>query len=353
MRDTHFGPSRVDRPRDNQAGFGLTEALVSLGIVAIVLAGSFSAFDDARRASDVGMMLADGSQNLRMAVALLTRDTIQTGRELPNAGIPIPLGNGIAPIGRPSPPGSTLTFPSTWTALPAICPGDALGPTINGATTDIITVLYADSTLDLNEYPLTSILSDGSRMTVDSRTVVTNARTGLREGDLIWFTNAVGNAIQTVTSVSGQNVFFAASHTADAFHFNQRTASSGSIMQIRSGTTFPTTSATRVTMVTYYLDSTSVAGQARLMRREGFQTERLVGMGIENLQLTFDIVDGTTNPTNQVDAVAPNSPSQIRKVNLFLASRSDQQLRQTGRQMRSSISTQVSLRSMSFMDRYR
>jgi hypothetical protein len=106
-------------------------------------------------------------------------------------------------------------------------------------------------------------------------------------------------------------------------------------------------------MVTYYLDAVSAPGEVRLMRRENFGTARLVGQGIENLQATYDIVDGTVNPTNQVDAVAPYSPSQIRKVNLFLARRSDQRFAQTGRQMRSSITTQVALRSMSFMDRYR
>ena len=80
------------------------------------------------------------------------------------------------------------------------------------------------------------------------------------------------------------------------------------------------------------------------MRQEAFQPARLIGIGIENVQFTYDIVDGSTNPTNQVAAVAPYSPSQIRKVNLFLASRSERQLRQTGRQVRSSISTQVTLR---------
>ena len=354
MHDAGSGPTvRTDRSRTAEAGYGLVELLISMGLLAVVLAGSFRAFDDARRAADVGSMLADGSQNLRMAVVLITRDAMQTGRELPNGGIPIPKGNGIALIKRPGPPGNILTVPSTWTTLPSICPGNGLGPRVNNVPTDIVSVLYADASLALNEYPLTNIMADGSRMTVDSRTVINNARTGIRAGDLIMFSNAIGNALQTVTSVNGQYVYFAASNVADAFGLNQRTATSGSIMQIRSGTTFPSTSATRVTMVSYYLDATSAPGQLRLMRQEGFQAARLIGVNIENVQMAYDIVDGTVNPTNQVDAVAPYSPSQIRKLNLFLASRSDQALQQTGRRIRSSISTQVTLRSMSFMDRYR
>ncbi len=339
--------------RSSEAGFSLIELMVSLGLTLVVLAGSFRAMDDARKASEAASMLADGSQNLRMAVTLITRDVIQTGRELPSGGIPIPRGSGVAQIRRPGPPGAVLTFPSTWTTLPSICPGSSLGPTVNGVATDIVTVEYADATLALNAYPLTSILSDGSRMTVDSRTVITDALTGLRAGDLIMFTNALGNAIQTVTSITGQNVFFASGSADDTFGFNQRNATSGSIMQIRSGTTFPTTSATRVTMVTYNLDTTTAAGQVRLMRTERFLAPRLVAMGIENLQLTYDIVDGTTNPTNQVDAVTPNSPSQIRKLNLFVSRRSEETFTQSRQRMRSSIATQVSLRSMSFMDRYR
>jgi hypothetical protein len=298
-------------------------------------------------------MLADGNQNLRMAVVLITRDAIQTGRELPNGGIPVPRGTGVQPIARPGPPGTALTFPTTWTTLPSVCPAQSLGPTVSGVPTDMVTVLYADATLDLNQYPLTSIASDGSRMTVDSRTNINDPSTAIVPGDLILFSNSVGNAIQTVTSVSGQVVNFAASNVNDAFLFNQRSATSGSIMQIRTGTTFPTTSATRVTMVTYYLDAVTTAGRVRLMRREEFKPARLVGEGIENLQATYDIVDGTVNPTNQVDALSPYSPSQVRKINLFLARRSEQRNQQTGRSMRSSIATQVSLRSMSFMDRYR
>jgi len=334
------------------AGFGLVELLISMGLIAVVLAGSFRAFDDARRASEMGAMLADGSQNLRMAVVLMTRDAMQTGRELPTGGIPIPKGNGVAPIKRPGPPGSVLTLPTAWTTLPSICPGNGLGPTVSGVPTDIVSVLYADATLPLNVYPLTAIQSDGSRMTVDGRTAINDPRSGIRPGDLIMFSNAVGNAIQVVTSVSRHQVHFASSNVYDAFGFNQRTASSGSVMQIRSGSTFPTTSASRVTMVTYYLDTITAPGQVRMMRQEAFQPARLIGLGLENIQLTYDIIDGVNNPTNQAEAVSPYSPSQIRKLNLFLARRSDQVIRQTNRQMRSSISTQVTLRSMSFGDRY-
>ena len=348
MRSRASAPSYWREER----GLSLVEVMVTLVITLVVLAGSFRAVDDVRKAVEIGALVSENNQSLRAAVIQITRDVMQTGRELPNAGIPVPSGAGSAALRRPAPPNVTLTFPTAWGVLPSVCPGSGLGPTINDVATDLITVLYADPTIDLNQWPLTAVATNGATMTVDSRTPIDGATNGLRPGDLIWFTNAVGNAIQTVTGVSGQGVGFA-SDASDTFGLNARTAAQGTILQIRSGATFPPTSATRVLMVSYYIDTATVAGQMRLMRRVGFGTPRLVGMGIENLQATYDIVDGTTNPTNRADAVSPNTPSQIRKLNLFVAEQSSTAFSATRRLLRSSVATQVSMRSMSFVDRYR
>jgi prepilin-type N-terminal cleavage/methylation domain-containing protein len=337
----------------SERGFSLVEMLITLTVTLVIMAGAFRAYDDGRKVVAAGTTLADVNQDLRSTVNLISRDLIQTGRELPNGGIPMPSGTGSVPVLRPGPLGPTgggLTFPVSFDGvLPAICPGPDLGPVINGVTTDILTNLMADSTLALNQYPLASVQADGSRMTVDARTNINDAATGLRAGDLIWFTNAVGDAIQTVTRVQGQDVYFDAN---DPFLFNQRTAAAGTILNIKSGTTFPPTSATRVIMITYYIDAVSVPGQFRLTRQVGFGTPRLIAMGIDNMQVTYDIVDGVTNPVNQPDAVDPYNPVQIRKVNLFLAGRSELRTTQTQAPLRLSVATQVSLRAMSFVDRY-
>jgi hypothetical protein len=327
------------------------EVMVTLAVSLIVLGGSFRALDNARQTAELTSLTADGAQNLRASVVQMSRDIIQTGRELPNAGIPIPFGTSSA-VNRPLRPGTSQTFPTTWETLPSICPGSSLGATINGVATDTVTVLYSDQSLDLNLYQLASVQSDGSRMTVDSRTNISAASNGIKAGDLIWFTNAIGDAVQTVTSVSGQNVYFASGSSYDYYGLNARTASQGTVLQIRTSGVFPATSATRVVMVTYYLDSTTAPGQFRLMRRVGFGTPRLMSVGIENLQVTYDIVDGTTNPTNQPTPVSPNTPSQIRKVNLWLSQQSAPGFSVTRRLLRSSVATQISLRSMSYFDRY-
>jgi hypothetical protein len=60
-----------------------------------------------------------------------------------------------------------------------------------------------------------------------------------------------------------------------------------------------------------------------------------------------------TNPTNIDVLPVGNSAYQIRKANLFLLARSLDVDRQTGEFFRNSMATQVGLRSLSFVDRYR
>ncbi len=105
-------------------------------------------------------------------------------------------------------------------------------------------------------------------------------------------------------------------------------------------------------MVTYYLDIVANPRQPRLVRRINNNPGQPVGESLENLQLSYDLVDGLTNPTNIKNPTAPNSPNQIRKVNLFLAGRSNDLYSRTRDYFRNNVATQVSLRSMSFVDRY-
>lgn len=349
--DTSGTARRVGR-RAGEAGFSLMEVMVTTALALIVISGAFQAFDDARKASDTTALIADGNQNLRAAVAQITRDALQTGREIPAGGIPIPFGTNAVPIRRPGPGTAVLTFPDTWEVLPGICPGPSLGPTVEGVATDIITVLYSDPTLPLNDWPLASVRADGTRATVDARTSISEARTRVVPGDLIWFTNAYGSAIQTVTSVTDQTMYFASGVAEDAFGLNQRTASQGTILQIRGGTEFPATSALRIVMVSYYLDTTTVPDVPRLIRRVNFGEPRPIAIGINALQATYDLVDGGAALTNLEDVVEPNSPMQVRKLNLSISSVTRSRFSQTRQPVRSSVTTQVSLRSMSFVDRY-
>ena len=332
----------------NERGFSLVETLIALTLSLIVLAGSIRALNDAMGLNDKSIQIADIGQNMRAGLSLLERDFMSAGWGIPTGGIPIPSGNGSTAVNRPGPPGTTYTFAAI--TLSAVNPGAALGPKWNGTSTDMVNILYADNSLQLNQNPLVAIASDGSNATVNNATTILGVNNEIQVGDLIAFSNALGNTIQYVTKVSGQILYF---NTGDPLNLNQPGASQGSISLLKSGGVYPPTTATRVWLVTYYLDFTTDPSTPRLIRRINDRDGEAVALVLEDMQLSYDLVDGVSNPTNVKTPTAPNSPNQIRKVNILLSGRSTSEMRETGDYLRQSLTAQVSLRSLSFIDRYK
>jgi len=380
------------RKNKKQAGFSMIELLVSIGVTTVILGATLLAFKNAANTQRGVAYSSDMNDNLRAALNLIQQDLILAGTGIPTGGIPIPntpnsagTCNTTAPTNRPTLTG-TLTFPQCNFVLPAIEPGSALGPLITApdattgnpsspnSFTDIITVMYADNALALDNdainstaCPAGSISASGDSVTFDATPNVcqplgTSSANGvtINAGDLIMFSNAKGNAIQTVTSVSGQTVKFAA---GDAFNLNGRSDKQGTIKQLQntdsSGNpngTYPPTTATRIWMVSYYLDNITDPAHVRLVRRVNFDPTPLaqlaVGETLENMQFTFNYVDGVTNPSNQVGVPSGYSENQIRSVNVFLGARSNYFDQQRQRYTRVNLQTQVSLRSMAYRNRY-
>jgi hypothetical protein len=94
------------------------------------------------------------------------------------------------------------------------------------------------------------------------------------------------------------------------------------------------------------------------------QRGRTVAFEVENLQISYDLVDGANSITNvrmvAADLVAggacgtnPCTPNLIRKVNLSVLGRSPNRLTGTNQAYRNTLNTQVSLRSLALKDRYR
>ncbi|MBN2243361.1 MAG: prepilin-type N-terminal cleavage/methylation domain-containing protein [Acidobacteria bacterium] len=330
-----------------QQGFSAVELLIGITVTLILMAGAMSAFNSSMDLNDKATLMADLEQNLRAGMNMLIQDFMSAGWNIPTGGIPIPSGLGAVPVVRPGPPGSNLTFNTLNVA--AVNPGAGLGPVGFGQATDIVNILFADSTLSLEDSPLDAIAFDGSSATVNASTPITGVRNEIRAGDLIAFSNALGNTLQYVTRVSGQQMFF---QPGDPMNLNQPNASQGSITQIKNPGGFPPTTAMRVWLISYYLDYTTDANTPRLIRRVNNRGGNAVALVLEDLQLTYDLVDGVINPTDVDTPVAPNSPNQIRKVNLHLLGRSHGTIRNTGEFLRRSLTTQVSLRSLSFIDRY-
>lgn len=370
----------TQRKTAEDAGFSLIELLVAMALVLVIMGAAMTALTNAYRSSENARGIIDVNNNLRIGVDLLVRDFIQVGQGLPTGRlVQVPNGTGALRIQRPRPAGSACTqWPAGITAINAVTAGPGCGPVIDGAATDMVTTIAVDSVLDgvpIRTYALSTHKATAALPSQAPGGLDITAGTGddVRVGDLMMFTKGSVSALVYVTAVDGNQTFtFAA---GDPMNLNQfATALNGTLDDLAN--TAPTTSysssVSRIRMISYYLDNTLDPTTPRLMRHMNWGDPavavnlraRTVAFAIDNLQFTYDMLDGVGNPSNvhMVDAdfttagaCSPNpcSPNQIRKVNVFLSGRSTQVFSATKRFFRSSLSTQVSLRSLALVDRYR
>jgi hypothetical protein len=391
----------------HEDGFTLTELLFSTAITLLVLAVAMGTFQNALMLNDTATLIAGSNQNLRAGTNALVRDLMQAGRAIPTGGISIPSGVGATPINRPSPPTLAYQFNNiTAFTLSAITSGSALGPTTAGEATDVITMLTVDPTsyvcypavaavppqqspcaavasnlrfpddLDVNANPAGPQLSaNGSTITVTAAlaTWITDPVDGIKPGELLLFKSVSGaTAIQTVTSVSAgaRQVICQAGNATDWFNFNQPGAAAGSILALRDrqpNGTFAFTSqisVSRVVMLTYYVyDPPTVPPSPpapRLWRKQNDQAPQALAGVVEDLEITYDLVDGVLNPvqipslpyTTIVAPVMTFTANQIRKVNLHVGVRSEEISQLNKDFMRHHITTTVAVRNLAFVDKY-
>lgn len=374
-----------------EAGFSLIEMLVAVAILVTIVGACLAALTQGIQATQGVSLMADTQENLRAGLNYMVRDLVQAGESIPQGGIPLPnTAAGVVNVNEPSPPTRAYKFPAASTVLSAITPGFGLGlqtatpdPNNPGATllgpnnTDMITMIYADNSLidntipatphTLNEFPIFlapsggnpgcpggSISANGGTVVFDITCVnINTGNTGLRAGDLIMFQNANGVSLQCITSVAGQVVTFAA---GDPYKLNQTGLPNNTLPSTAAGGVYPPTTATRIWMITYYIDSNTNPQRPVLMRQVNFNPPVAVAEVIENLNVTYDIVNAlaTAPAVNAPQIIAPDTPAQIRKVNLLLAARSETAYGQ-GKTMgyfRNNLQTEVSIQSLSFFSLY-
>jgi len=364
------------------AGFSLLEMLVAVAITVIIVVVALDALTQAQHASEGVSLMSDMVENLRAGMDNMSQDLVLAGSGIPTGGISIPTGGGPA-INRPSPvgaPPAAQTF-AGLTAIPAVDPGWTLGPAIQGPS-DMVTVIYADSltygplapqvSLDANAIndPAAVAPSQACNGTIDPSgngafvkfdtnciTLPAVGNGAIAPGDLIMFTNAQGNTIECVTTVNtGTNTLDFAAGDPYGLNGTAGTYGSGTMKQLESGPgVYPPTFATRIWMVTYYLDNTNPAGP-RLMRQVNFNPAKPIAESIEGLQIAYNFVNG--NPlcgaacTNQPVPPAGMSANQMMSANLFLAARSERPFSWTKKYFRNNLSSQISLRGLAFHNNY-
>jgi len=370
----------TERSRAGDAGFTLVELLIAMVIVAVIMGATLTALTNAYRATESAKGTIGLNNNLRIGMDLIVRDLIQVGQGMPTGRtVQVPNGLGAVRIQRPHPQGSACTqWPAGTTTIPAVSVGPGCGAVINGVATDMVTTLAVDSVLDA--VPVQSFDVNAHSATVSTLAQATSGldiSTGgpddVRVGDLMMFTKGSVSALAYVTAVNGGQAFTFG--VGDPMNLNQFAAVlNGTVDDLATlaPTAANSSTVSRIRMITYYLDNTVDATTPRLIRHMNWgdpnaavnMRGRTVAFAIENLQITYDMVDGATNPSNvrmvAVDlttagacAPQPCSPNQVRKMNVFIAGRSTERFSATREFFRNTLTTQVSLRSLALVDRYR
>jgi len=397
-----------------QNGFSLVELMVAVTIVLLILGATLSALTSALNATQAITLMADTQENLRAGMNYMVRDILQAGEGVPQGGITIPNSGGTSAVNRPGPGTPAVsfgTFSTNWTALPAVIPGYELGATTttSGVASDMVTVLYADTTLQdagghwLNEFPIFlapvnggatgcaagnpnpapqgSITTAGTTTTVTFDTsciVINNGNTGINAGDLIMLqnNNTTGDGSVTGTNAaisdsSGAIVLLTVSNVNpatnsitfsanDPFDLNASGATTGTIKQIQSPAgsgNYPTTTATRFWMITYFITTAAPASAARpmLMRQVNMNPPQAVGEVIENLQIFYDILNVGSSPVTvtaaQEDPTSAQLPD-IRDAYIILYARSQDQFNHTSQYFRNNLETVVSIRGLDFYNEF-
>jgi prepilin-type N-terminal cleavage/methylation domain-containing protein len=375
-----------------QKGFTLIELMVSMSIVVSVVAIATDALMQAEHVTTMVTYEANTQENLRAGMHFMVRDLMQAGEGIPQGGISLPY-TATSAVNRP---GTATIFPNSYITLPAITPGSLAGqlatsinPVTNavltGTNTDIINIIYADNVLVdaaghyLYSYPVVqaapsapvcagTISATGASVTLAPACFtmpgVTNPITA---GNLVMFHNQNGTALQYVTSVAGQTINFAG---GDPAALNQTGKANGTVANLATTPgVFPPTTVTRVWMVTYYVNSTT-ATDPQLIRQVNYpgypagapvNPPQAIADDIENLGFSYDITSSTdavgtypNGPGNVATPVLPDTPAQIRAVNVFLGGRSENTYtaQTTPIFLRNNLSTQVSIRSLSFTNQF-
>ncbi|MEO8678201.1 MAG: prepilin-type N-terminal cleavage/methylation domain-containing protein [Vicinamibacterales bacterium] len=369
---TDFMQPTTCRRLASSAGYSLVELLIAMTLLTLIMGATLGGLANVMTGNETVMMLSTMNGQLRSGLDLMVRDFLQVGSGLPAShSVSIPNGAGSVTVRLPGPPGTAFTTTAGDLTLPAVIPWAGGGPTIAGTATDVVSVLMADNAfLDVALSAVTN-----TTVTIAAGPNLATGPDRVLEGQLMLISKGSFNTLVQVTlkDVNTRVLTFA---NGDSLRLNQTAAAAGNLTALNAQAPVNSAAATRISrlrLITYYLDTSVSTVHPRLMRRinNGDQVTfnnnlgTSVAMDIVNLQLAYDISNGAGNPGN-VEMVAADmttagacnpaacAQTQIRKVNMQLTAQT-QNLGQASQTafLRNTLSSQVSLRSMAFVDRYR
>jgi prepilin-type N-terminal cleavage/methylation domain-containing protein len=372
------------RSQRSQTGFSLFELLIAMSIGAVVMAGAVMLYTRSVQVSNIVTSRAELQTEMRGAMNQISRDLNQAGTGIPLGGIPIPsaASGGVNPKFACDASTCYISTSNTFTAgtLYKVAPANNIGVTTSEAT-DAIVITYMDpiaptgdltssaTGLDWRAYPTTNISLNGDTLTMPLTTTpaLNDPQKGLVVGDLLLMQNLKGSAVGTVTGFNATSGVINLVSTGDPLKFNQPanpgiagTLSALKISPLPAVAPFyyPVV-VSRIMMITYFVRKDPTDNHLSLMRQINARTPTPVAEYIEDLQISYDMLDDSTDPATLVANVADAAlgtpavakPNQIRKVNLRITARSPR-LNANGDYDRMSITTSVGPRNLSFHDTF-
>jgi prepilin-type N-terminal cleavage/methylation domain-containing protein len=345
----------MQNQKRKNSGFSLLEMTISMALGSLVLATTLQLYTQALKATWFTSERAEMQQDFRASSNLLARDISMAG-----AGALGQQGLSSKSVALPYPSGTAAVYPCSATTcnyingapvayptqsgthyLYSIIPGSNLGITVNGQTSDIISIAYTDATLALNCYSVT--YNSATLITFTAPPAGTVPATcilpanvtvpqplndpvfGLQVGDMILFSTTSGPAavgVVTGTPTVGSTACGVTTCTTYAFpfasgdpgHVNQPTIAGGSLLALSGQSLQP---AVRLLLITYYLDISPVDGVTpRLMRIQNGKLPAPVAENVSLLKFTYDAYNGGTVVTGQSALPAGTTPAMITKVNI-------------------------------------
>ena len=382
------------------SGFTLIELLVAIALGVIVVGVGVSIYKQAQDSTTYVTQRTTVQGNARTALNQLTQDLNLAGYGVPISGVQVPSAAGFfCSTGSGA---YAYSCPATMPGFPVIAgqptvtgimPGSGAGVVLNGNKTDAITIAYVDSapnfymdnptnTAGFDSHPLLQATVSGGTTTLgfdaaNTYPAINDAKWGFKPGDLVLVSNGTGSAIGEITAAPTATSLLLGG--GDPMNLNQdfnTIASVPKLLGFGSGTQLynagkgplPTTTVTRVYLVTYYVQydplaqaSGTTAQSPRLYRMvngdSGHNQPVPVAEQISNLTFTynlFNVVCGGSQLANQETLTSTSQIPLIKTVSAYVTAASTLGTTalpgQTIQQV--PLSTSVSPRNLSYYDSY-
>ncbi len=388
------------RSTKRESGFSLLEMVISMALGTIVLGAAVQIYSQGVGATFTVSQRAQLQQDFRATSNMLTKDLSLAGAGLGSNGTQISLPSAKTPLygcdqtgacylGSTNTVAGTYPLQGVTPTLYGLITGYALGPTLasNPNATDVVTVVYADTTFYLNCYqatvsalgqvtfgpapaasggfPAAGCLPNG----VAAPQAVNDSLVGLTPGDLVLMTFSgtpvVGEVTAGTIGTPAGNTYTVPFANNDVLNMNQTVAgvTAGLNTAALNSVELPGALPARILVITYYIDNT--VSPPRLMRQISGHTPMPVTDGLAYMKFSYDLFNDTTS-TPAVSCVNPGAatdvcvagtssglnPTDITKINILHMAMKSTLKGAVGGYQGLDLETSVSARDLTYSNQY-